>query len=65
MNNAVRPNFKVVFAKKSTCESHEQCTGPILCKTQTHVSRVSALSKHSLILLNKNPVSYAINISNE
>jgi len=23
------PNFEVVFAEKSTCGSHEQCTGPI------------------------------------
>ena len=28
MNSAVGLNFKVVFAEKSTCGSHEQCIGP-------------------------------------
>ena len=28
VNNAVEPNFEVVFAKKSTCRSCEQYTNP-------------------------------------
>ena len=28
VNNAMRPRFKVRFAKICTCGSHEQCTGP-------------------------------------
>ena len=32
----MRSNFKVVFAKKSTCKSREQCTGPTQ-KTQIRV----------------------------
>ena len=27
MNSTVKPSFKVVFAEKSTCTFHKQCTG--------------------------------------
>ena len=27
MNSTVKSNFKVIFAEKSTCTFHEQCTG--------------------------------------
>ena len=35
MNSAVRPSFKVIFAKFCTCGSCEQCMGPIEKKMQT------------------------------
>ena len=28
VNSTMRPNFKVIFVKKSTCGSHEQCMRP-------------------------------------
>ena len=32
----MRPSFKVVFAKKNTCGSHEQCMRPTKKRTRQH-----------------------------
>ena len=43
MNSAVGPSFKVIFAEFRTCESREQCTGPIEKKCR-HVKQCKRIA---------------------
>ena len=42
VNSAVKPRLEVIFAKRGTCESREQCTG-----TPKETQRQIAIQTHS------------------
>ena len=48
MNSVVRPSFKVEFAKRGTCGSCEQCTGPTQGNSDADSNTNALLSKPTL-----------------
>ena len=51
MNSAVGPSFKEKFTEIHTCESHDQCTGPIHLKRKHRRGWISLQSKLTHYLL--------------